>query len=57
MCIGQIGIADIQIDVSSRDDIPAAIQSILVISTNQSVVEYWNFIFPAVLMNNELFFH
>ena len=35
----------------------AAIQSILVISTNQSVVEYWNFIFPAVLMNNELFFH
>jgi hypothetical protein len=35
----------------------SAIQSILVISTNQSVVEYWNFIFPAVLMNNELFFH
>jgi len=34
----------------------AAIQSVLVPLTNQSVAEYWNFIFPADLMNNERFF-
>jgi hypothetical protein len=35
--------------------VATAIQSELVLRTNQSVAEHYNLIFPAVLMNNERF--
>jgi hypothetical protein len=43
------------IDVLSFSGCGTAIQSELVLRTNQSVAEHYNLIFPAVLMNNERF--
>lgn len=57
MCIGQIGIADIQIDVSSRDDIPVILLGLQHIYTSQplrdAVFKILEEVAPTKLDNEE----